>query len=304
VTPLDALHPLVVLTFPAAITVGEFSVRLETLVTAVSVFAALVLARLIARRTAIDTSRPPGAPSADPDDPAWNFLRPSDLLFIAMAALPGAVIGGRAGYGLLHLDFLVVNPDVLWQISWGGMQLSLAVVGGTFTAVVVMLLLGAPVRRWLHALALPLLLVLAGGKFAMFLGGAGQGLAWDGTWATAYQGVGPWGSLGPDVPSYPSAAIEALATLVLFFVVGWLMLSGLFRSKSGAAFFLALGLWAAIRVVVATTWRDPYVAGPLRMDQLISMWIALVCLGGLAMVFLYQFTNRERAAPRLDADLR
>ena len=120
-TPLDALHPIVVLTFPAAFSIGGFGVRLETIAAAVSVFAALILARLIARRTPIDVTRPPGAPSADPDDPAWNFLRPSDLLFIAMAALPGAVIGGRIGYGLLHLDYLAANPDVLWHINWGGM---------------------------------------------------------------------------------------------------------------------------------------------------------------------------------------
>ena len=303
-TPLDALHPVMVLTFPAAISIGGFGVRLETLVVAIVVFLALVLARLIARRTPIDVSRPPGAPSPDPDDPAWNFLRPSDLLFIAMAALPGAVIGGRLGYGLLHLDYLSANPDVLWHITWGGMQLSLAVVGGTFTAVVVMLLLGAPVRRWLHALALPLLLAIAGGKLAMFLGGAGQGLAWDGTWATTYTGAGPWGSLGPDVASYPSAAIEALATFGVFLVIGWLMLAGLFRQRSGAAFFLALGLWAVVRAVAATTWRDPYVAGPLRMDQLISLWIALLCLGGLTMVYLYQFSNRGSAGPELDPDLR
>jgi hypothetical protein len=138
----------------------------------------------------------------------------------------------------------------------------------------------------------------------MVLGGAGQGLAWDGTWATVYQGVGPWGSLGPEVPSYPSAAIEALATLGLFLVVGGLMLSGLFRAKTGAAFVLALGLWAAIRVLVAMTWRDPYVAGPLRMDQVISLLIALACLGGLALVNLYQFTNRQPKVPRLDADVR
>ena len=303
-TPLDILHPLVVLTFPAVVSIGGFAMRLETLVAAVSVFAALVLARLIARRTPIDTSRPPGAPSADPDDPSWNFLRASDLLFIAMAALPGAVVGGRIGYGLLHLDYVSANPDVLWHITWGGMQMSLAVVGGTITAVVVMLLLGAPVRRWLHALALPLLLLITGGKVAMVLGGAGQGLAWDGTWATSYTGVGPWGSLGPDVPAYPSSGIEAIAALALFLVVGWLMLTGLFRARTGSAFFLSLGLWAGVRTVIATTWRDPYVAGPLRMDQLISLWIAFACLGGLAMVYLYQFSSREPTGPALDADLR
>ena len=303
-TPLEALHPVVVLSFPAVVTIGDVALRLETLVAAVTVFAALVLARLIARRTPIDLSRSTRVSSADADDPSWNYLWPSDLLFIAMAALPGAVIGGRIGYGLLHLDYLAANPDVLWRVTWGGMQMSLAVVGGTLTAIIVMRLVGAPVRRWLHALALPLLLLLAGGKFAMVLGGAGQGLPWDGAWATTYTGVGPWGSLGPDVPSYPSAGIEGLATCGLFLVVGCLMLARLFRKRTGAAFFLSLGLWAGMRAIVATNWRDPYIAGPLRMDQIISLWIALACLGGLATVYLYQFLNRERPRPALNSSRR
>ena len=131
-------------------------------------------------------------------DEGPNHLRADDLLFIAVAAIPGAVAGGRLGYYLLHYDYYSAHPGAIFDISQGGFELSLAVVGGTLTAAVVAALLGAPVGRWMHAAIVPLLLALAAGKAAMVLGGDGQGLPWDGNLATAYLGPGPVGVARPD----------------------------------------------------------------------------------------------------------
>jgi hypothetical protein len=72
--------------------------------------------------------------------------------------------------------------------------------------------------------------------------------------------------------------------------------------RDGAALFAALALWAVARFLVAFTWRDPAVAGPLRMEQLLDLGLLLIAILGL----------RERAraplvAPidqRLDAEAR
>ena len=109
----------------------------------------------------------------------------------------------------------------------------MAVVGGTITATVVASLLGAPVGRWLHAAILPLLLAIAGGKAAMILGGQGQGVPWDGPWATAYLGPGPWLSLAPAIPSHPSQAYEALATLLVAAVIAVARRAGRVRAHGG-----------------------------------------------------------------------
>ena len=163
----------------------------------------------------------------------------------------------------------------LLDIGQGGLQLSLGVVGGILTASIVARLLGAPLGRWMHALAIPLLLALALGKGAMILGGSGQGQLTDVAWATAYLGPGPWGSLAPQLPANPSQAYEALATGAVMLVVIALVASGVFRGRNGGAFLLGLGLWAIARALVAFTWRDPQVIGPLNMDQVISIVIAL-----------------------------
>lgn len=269
------LRPVIELTFDPVVTLGDWHVRLSTLALAGVILVTLLVVARIAGRTPVDLRHPPGA--INPEGEA-NHLRRDDLLYLAVATLPGAVIFGRLGYALIHVDYYAANPGALVDISQGGFQLSLAVVGGTLTAAIVASLLDAPIPRWLHAVALPLLFALAGGKLAMALGGDGQGVPWDGAWATAYLGPGPWLSLAPEVPSHPAQVYEALATVGVLVVVGALVASGAFRGRGGAAFLAALGAWAAARAIVALTWRDPAVLGPLRMDQVISLAIAVVSL--------------------------
>jgi prolipoprotein diacylglyceryltransferase len=286
VPPLSAIPAVIAFTFSPVVSFGGVSLRLETIALAAVVLVCLVLALLIGRRTPVDDARPIG--DRDPITGEPNNLRADDLLFLAVASLPGAAIGGRLGYALVHLDYYRANGSALLDVSAGGLQLSLAMVGGAMTAAIVIALLGAPVRRWMHALALPLLLGIAGGKLAMALGGDGQGAPYDGAWATAYLGRGPWGSLGPQIPSHPAQVYEALAACAAVLVVMALTAAGAFRRRDGGAFLLAIGLWAIGRALVAATWRDPAVVGQLRTDQAISLVIAA---GAMSLLLLQAFRS-------------
>jgi phosphatidylglycerol:prolipoprotein diacylglycerol transferase len=263
---------------PVAVVVFEFdpwlrldigSVRWETLGLAGAVFLALVAAAVLARRT----------PANRPDGPS---LRLDDLLFIGLGIVPGAVIGGRIGYVLIHLDYYTANPSAIIDASQGGLQLSLAVAGGTLTGLYVTRLLDAPAGRWLHVAAVPLLLAIEGGKLAMAWGGSGQGVPALEPWSTAYLGPGPWGSLAPELPSVPSQVIEGLATAAIGATLAVIVAAGVFGRRNGRLFLVAVGAWLVVRLVVATTWRDPDVVGPLAADQVIS--IALLVLVALGLV--------------------
>jgi phosphatidylglycerol:prolipoprotein diacylglycerol transferase len=292
VPPFIPITAVIELTFAPVLTIGDWTVRLATIALAAVVLASLVVAVLIARRTPVDLRLPANDFwVTEGEDP--NHLRADDLLYIAVASLPGAVAGGRLGYLLLHLDYYRANPSSLLDASRGGLQLSLAVVGGTATAILIAALLGAPIRRWLHALTLPLLFAIAAGKATLALAGDGQGLPFDGSWATAYPGDGPWGSLAPALPSHPAQLYEALATAAVLVVLMVILAAGGFRRRDGRAFLVGLGLWAAARAAVAATWRDPAVLGPLNMDQVISIAIAMVSLGLVAAVPLV--ARRRRA---------
>lgn len=302
--PVLPFHPVIELVFDPVVDLGDWHVRLETIGIAAVILLALLLAARVARRTPVTWLH--DADAIDPETGRPNHLRRDDLLYIAVAALPGAVIGGRIGYALDHLGYYAADPAAIFDMSHGAYQLSLAVVGGTITSATVATLLDAPIRRWMHALIMPLLFALAGGKLAMVLGGDGQGMPWDGPWATAYLGPGPWLSLAPEVPSHPSQAYEAFATIGVMAILAAFLAAGAFPRRGAGAFLLGIAMWAVARLLVAFTWRDRTVLGPLSADQLISIAIAA---GALLLLTTGVLRQRSGAggragpgAPRFSAE--
>ncbi len=270
------------------------SIRLETLALAGVIFLVLLLIGLNSGRLGRD-----GGIQDDPAN-AVRTLRRDDLILMAFGALPGAIVGARLGYALIHWDFYSADIGAIADPAQGGLGLTLAVVGGLVAAVSVARLLAVPVGRWLAVATVPVLIGLGLGKLAMALGGSGQGAFSDASWATSYAGQGPWGSLNADSPAVPSQILEgalvlAVAVLILVFPFllrlrlrkwGSIVRPGLdprreWSALSGARRALtALGLWALVRFAAAFTWRDAHVLGPLGADQLVLLVVAVVAFGG------------------------
>lgn len=284
------------LDFDPSTSIFGLSIRLETLALAGAILAVLLLAALGSGRV--------NAGLAQGDDggeqPSAPKLRRDDLILIAFGAVPGAVIGGRLGYALIHLDYYKVDLATIADPGQGGYGLTLAVVVGTLTAVAVARLLAAPIDRWLGVAAVPVLLGLGLGKLATILGGAGQGGYSDASWATSYVGPGLWGSANPDFAALPSQAIEGVVVLAVaasLVVVPFLLRLRVRRwwhlGRPGLAprrewsllagrrrYLTALGLWALARFAVAFTWRDARVLGPFVAEQLILLLVAAAALLG------------------------
>lgn len=243
--------------------IGGAAVRWETLGVAAAILAALALAGIAT---------------------ISDGLRPDDLLFVVLGIVPGAVIGGRIGYVLLHPGFFLALPGRIVDPGVGSAELTLAVVGGTASGIVVAALLDGRPTRWLRVAVLPTFLMLGAGKLAMVLGGSGQGIPSAGEPATAYLGAGPWGSLGPELPSVPAQALEGLATLVLVLVLLGASAVGRTRAVGRRLFLLGLAGWCVIRVVVSSTWRDPVTVGPLRTEQVIATVVAAVAVVAAVLI--------------------
>jgi phosphatidylglycerol:prolipoprotein diacylglycerol transferase len=280
-----AAFPLAVIAFDFSpyLVIGDSAIRWESIGIAAAVLAGIVWLAVLAGRTPgyegwIGDEEPREA--ADLDD-VWH-LRRDDLLFIVLGAVPGAVVLGRAFYGLAHLDYYAADPHALLDPALGAMSLSGAVLGGILTAAYVAALLDTPVGRWLHIAAGPVILTLALGKMAMALGGSGQGTPSDLPWATAYLGPGPWGSIAPAVPSHPSQLYEAGAAVLVLVVVLLLARSSLLRRADSRLFAAAIALWASARAAVAMTWRDPAVLGPFGAEQLLTLGLAAIMVAWLA----------------------
>lgn len=270
--------------FDPLVRFGDRAFRLETLALAAIVFGTLLATAFLARRT--------------PTGPGEEALRLDDLVFVALGVLPGAVLGGRLGYVLLHLDYYLAHPAATVDPEQGALGLSLGVVGGLVTGLYVVRLLEAPVGRWAHVAALPLLALLGLGKVAMALGGSGQGRPSDEPWATAYLGPGPWGSLAPALPSIPSQLLEAAGVGLLLVVLVALLALGAFARRDGRLLVVALGGWALVRVVVASTWRDPVILGPFRTNQLVDLAI----VGGCLLILLAVGRVSRRADRRTQSE--
>jgi len=271
---------VITLSFDPVIRLSEtVSIRVETLALAVVLFFGLLLAMRIGSIT------PSDAPYVPPPG-----LRPGDLVLMVFAAIPAAVAGGRLGYVLDHLDYYRAHPEGILDPTHGALTLTLAVPLALLVGALIGRLIGAPVGRWMHAVALPLLFVLGAGKLIGVLGATGQGLPTDLPWATAYEGLGPWGSLAPSLPSHPAQVYEALAVGGALVVLAMATRLEALAHRDGAALYVALGLWALARIAVGFVWRDPGVIGPLRFEQLLALGVLAVAVIG--------FIERTRAAAR------
>jgi prolipoprotein diacylglyceryltransferase len=265
--------PIAVITFafdPLLTLPGDLVVRWQTVGLAMVLLASLVVAARIGQRAG---------------------LRADDLLSIAIGAVPGAVIAGRLGYALAH-PAAFAGPTSLLDPAIPGLDLGLGVVGGTLTAAYVVSLLGSPLGAWAHTLALPLLVAIGSGKLTLILGGSGQGSPFDGAWATAFVGPGPWGSLAPGLPSHPAQAYEGIGTLAVALALTIVVLLGGFRRSDGRLLLVALASWALVRAAASTTWRDPLAQGALPM----AGWLAVGIATG-AVVLLLVATGLQRRGP-------
>jgi prolipoprotein diacylglyceryltransferase len=157
-------------------------------------------------------------------------------------------------------------------------------------------LLGVPVGAAADAAALPLLFAIGAGKSALVLGGSGQGAPWDGPWAVAYAGTGPWTAADPNVPAHPSQVYEGLWALA-----GVAVIAAVERREarppraSGSLFVLAVAWWLAGRALVGFTWRDGTAFGALGVEQ------ALAALAFFGVAALLAVRGRGSGSPLVRA---
>ncbi|MGI8533734.1 MAG: prolipoprotein diacylglyceryl transferase family protein, partial [Candidatus Limnocylindrales bacterium] len=228
--------------FEPQVQVGPISLRWEAVGLALSIALALGLwARLLAGQRAVPIS---------------------DLGYVVLGVVPGAVVGGRIFHGIAYADAYLLDPGALFDLSRGSISLVGAVLGGAFFGAYVCLLLGHSPRRWAAAGALPLLLLIGLGKLSLALAGGGQGGPSEAAWAVSFGGAGPWLSSDPAVPAHPAQIYEGVWVLMGFLCGSWLVRRG---SVGMGARLLAYAVcwWLAGRTLVSLSWRDEPVIGPL-----------------------------------------
>ncbi|MEP7158298.1 MAG: prolipoprotein diacylglyceryl transferase family protein [Chloroflexota bacterium] len=319
---------LITLDFDPLLRVAGLTIRWQTIGVTVALLIALAVAALMApdvraqrpffrRRGRGGRSQPdlrtlyPDAPKVEAaaPDSSGRSLRIDDMLLIIAGIVPGAVVGGRFLHGVVYWDAYATAPQKLFDPLTGSLSLLGAVIGGLLSAAYVARLISAPVRRWADAAAIPVLLAAGLGKLAQLLGGSGQGLPFDGPWAVAFGGSGPWVSISADMPSHPAQIYEGLWLLLGVPIV--LLLAGARHkplrvnplvawadraSTEGRVFGLALGWFLLGRVLVGFTWRDERVISLLNAEQLLAL-AALAFLITLTIPRVASRAPSRRARP-------
>ncbi len=218
--------------------------------------------------------------------------RATDLLYVALGVIPGAIVGGRLVHALSFGDTYLADPAALFDLSRGSLSLVGAVIGGGLSGVYVCRLLGRSLGRWADAAAVPLLIAIGLGKIALLLGGGGQGAPFDGAWAVAFSGAGPWISPDAAIAAHPAQVYEGVLTL-LGLPVTALLAQRSRRGRperhvsgriAGIAFLAAIAWWLAVRSLVGFTWRDEPMIGPLGGEQVATLLALLAVL--VAIVWL------------------
>jgi len=304
---VPGLLAVIELNFDPLLRIAGMTIRWQTIGVTIGLLVALAVAALMApdvrgQRPFFQRREPdlrPLFPQAPKVEQAHRVrpLRLDDMLLIIAGIVPGAVVGGRAFHGLDYWLFYASQPGKLFDPSVGSLSLLGAVIGGLVTGSYMARVIDAPVRRWADAAAVPLLLALGIGKLAQLLGGSGQGLPFDGGWAVAFTGAGPWVSTNPDMPAHPAQVYEGLWMLAGIPIV--LLAAGRRHTplrvnrlvawadrtaREGALFAGALGWFLLGRLVVGYTWRDEPIVGGLNVEQtlaLVSLMLVLLAYGAL-----------------------
>lgn len=201
--------------------------------------------------------------------------------WFAVLAIPFALLLARAGYCLTNLKWVLErSPGFFFQFTKGGFLLYGGVAGGILAALLTARLVKQPVARLLDVIAAPAALVIAVGRLAEYLVGAGYGYCieeWFDPWME--MSMIPWED--PSVlyrfpfgvqdfyESWNFAIFlpEALTALVVLAV-----LLTMKKRREGGAVLLMLLVYACAQIVWESMRQDQVIRwGFVRANQLLSV---------------------------------
>ena len=180
--------------------------------------------------------------------PGVTGCAPTTCCSSPSASVPGAVIGGRLGYVLLHLDYYTANADGHHGPGAGVAGAGARRARGHALSVVRCRPPGCPDRPLAACRDAAAPVRARGWQAGHGPDGSGQGQPSDLSWATAYPGAGPWGSLAPALPSHPAQVYEGIATLVILVVAHPAPGGGVVQDPRWTALLLRDGDVGAARV--------------------------------------------------------
>lgn len=214
-------------------------------------------------------------------------LKWKTTLWFGALAVPLALLGGRAMYFLVSLDWVIDRGLPFWRFTEGQFMLYGAVLGGCIAAAIAAKIGKQPVLSVMDAAALSAVLMIAAERFSEYLIGMGYGVGIE-EWFDPYE---EWSLIAWENPEFlyrfPFGMQNYYGTWrfavnmleELWALVSAAILLGMRKREKGAAASLLLILYAAGQIVLETMRRDEVLKWSfVQVNQLLSAVFLLLLL--------------------------
>lgn len=187
------------------------------------------------------------------------------LMDFLLFAIPTAIIGARLYYVVFSWDYYKNDPIQIFNIMGGGLAIHGAIIAGVVVAIIFCKVRKVNPWQLIDIVAPSLILGQAIGRWGNYANQEAHGGPTD----------LPWGIMINGEKVHPTFLYESIFNLMIFGFLMW------YRKKSkvdGEIFLLYFALYSVGRFFIEGLRTDSLMLGPIRVAQLISVLIILICV--------------------------
>lgn len=192
-------------------------------------------------------------------------LNEETLIDFLLFAIPAAIVGARLYYVIFSWDTYKNNPMQIFNIRGGGLAIHGAIIAGVIVAIIFCRVKKNSFWQLLDIVAPSLVLGQAIGRWGNFANQEAHGGPTD----------LPWGIIINGEKVHPTFLYESIFNIIIFMFLMW------YKKKSkvdGEIFLLYFPLYSLGRFFVEGFRTDSLMLGPIRVAQLLSIFIIITCV--------------------------
>lgn len=195
-----------------------------------------------------------------------NFKEILDLL---LYLIPISLISARIYYVIFNLNYYIENPSQILNFRNGGMAIYGGVIGGVITCYLFCKKRKINFLDLIDYLAPGLVLGQAVGRWGNFINVEAYGTKTNLPWRMGIYNLGEY------IEVHPTFLYESLACFIIFIILIQIKNKRFFKGQIACTYLL---LYSLERTFVETLRTDSLMLGNIRVSQMLSILIFVVCV--------------------------
>lgn len=205
----------------------------------------------------------------------------NDIIDISLFVIPISIICARIYYIVFNLEYYIQNPKEILSIRNGGLAIYGAVIGGIITCFIFCKKKKINLLDLVDYVAPGLVLGQAIGRWGNFINVEAYGAA-----TTSFFRMGIV-EAGKYIEVHPTFLYESLACFAIFIFLLFMKNRRKFKGQIACIYFI---LYSLERTFVEGLRTDSLMLGNIRISQMLSIIIFVVCLG----IYIFKWKNDFR----------